>query len=100
MNKSTLIRWRYALKDKENAKSWESVRQLRNCHATVFETKKYYFLLSYDTFVAAIKKDTNECIDVLRYVYGYTSTSCQHIRKFFKDYTNKPYEYTEFYWHE
>lgn len=44
-------------------------------------------LKSYNTIVAYIVKDytNNEtvCIDVLRYVYGYSATSAKHIAKFF-----------------
>lgn len=65
--------------------SLEPVR-LRSCNARVFETTHYYFLQSYETLVACIDKQQDTLVDVLRDVYGYTSTSAQHISKFNKDY--------------
>lgn len=61
--------------------------RLRSCSATVYETPNYYLLRSYNTIVACIDKSTGICYDVLRYVFGYTSTSCQHINKFISDYS-------------
>lgn len=68
-------------------------RRLRSCSAEVApiidcETGEllYYALRSYDTVVAAIDVRTDTLYDFLRYVYGYTSTSAQHISKFSKDY--------------
>lgn len=64
-------------------------KRLRNCQATVYayenEKCRVYILKSYDTIVAAIGA-SGRCYDFLRYVYGYTATSAQHISKFFKDY--------------
>lgn len=60
--------------------------KLRNCNALVLETKDYYFLQSYNTIIAFIDKETDTLYDMLRYVYGYTSTSAQHIAKFNHDY--------------
>lgn len=64
-------------------KEWE---RLRTCNARVSETANYYILCSYNTLVAFIDKNTDTLYDVLRYVYGYTATSAQHISKFEKDY--------------
>ena len=61
-------------------------KRLRTCKAVVVETENYYILQSYRTFVAVISKSTDTLYDVLRYAYGYTSTSAQHISKFSKDY--------------
>ena len=68
-------------------------RKLRSCSAEVApiidaETGEliYYVLRSYRTVVAAIDVRTDTLYDFLRYVYGYTSTSAQHIAKFSKDY--------------
>ena len=63
-----------------------SVKRLRTCSAYVYETDSYHILRSYSTFVAFIRKSDRECFDILRYVYGYTSTSAQHIAKFKNDY--------------
>lgn len=70
---------------------WESVftRPLRSCKAKVYayctEMGRVYVLKSYNTLVAMID-ECGVCYDFLRYVYGYTATSAQHISKFFKDY--------------
>ena len=68
-------------------------KRLRSCSAEVApvmdaETGKlmYYVLRSYRTIVAAIDVSNDTLYDFLRYVYGYTSTSAQHISKFSKDY--------------
>ena len=60
--------------------------RLHTCKAVVVETENYYILQSYRTTVAVIDKRTDTLYDVLRYVYGYTATSAQHISKFEKDY--------------
>ena len=68
-------------------------RKLRSCSAEVApiidaETGEliYYVLRSYRTVVAAIDVRTDTLYDFLRYVYGYTATSAQHIAKFDHDY--------------
>ena len=62
--------------------------RLRTCSARVFETDRFYVLQSYNTIIALIDKETDTLYDFLRYVYGYTATSAQHINKFEKDYGN------------
>lgn len=61
-------------------------KRLRSCRAVVVETENYYILQSYRAKVAVIDKRTDTLYDVLRYAYGYTATSAQHISKFEKDY--------------
>lgn len=68
-------------------------KRLRSCSAEVApvidaETGEllYYVLRSYNTIVAAIDVRTDTLYDFLRYVYGYTATSAQHIAKFSQDY--------------
>ena len=68
-------------------------KRLRSCSAEVApvmdaETGEllYYVLRSYWTIVAAIDVRTDTLYDFLRYVYGYTGTSAQHIAKFSRDY--------------
>lgn len=56
--------------------------RLNYCHAWYCEIGDYVFLKSYDTFVAVYDKYAKIFVDVLRYEYGYTSTSAQHIVKF------------------
>lgn len=67
--------------------------RLRSCSAKVYETPHYYLLRSYNTIVACIDKSTGICYDVLRHVFGYTSTSCQHINKFIEDYSGARWRY-------
>lgn len=62
------------------------VGRLRSCSAQVWETEGYYVLESYNTIIACIDKESMICYDVLRYVYGYTAKSAQHISKFHHDY--------------
>ena len=61
-------------------------KRLRSMTAHVLETEHYYFLCSYQTIIAFIVKETDECIDVLRLVYGYTATSAKHVSAFDHDY--------------
>ena len=62
------------------------VARLRTCNACVWETEHFYILQSYATMVAAIDKEFGVMFDFLRYVYGYTPTSAEHIAKFATDY--------------
>lgn len=61
-------------------------RKLRSCQANVVFTENYIVLVSYQTPVAFIDCNNDTLYDVLRIVYGYTSTSAQHIAKFRSDY--------------
>ena len=61
-------------------------KRLRSSSATVYDTGNFYVLQSYNTIVAIIDKNTDTLYDFLRLVYGFTSTSSQHINKFEKDY--------------
>lgn len=61
--------------------------RLFKCSATVYQSPDYIVLKSYNTIVAFVNRHTGEAFDVLRYVYGYTATSSQHIRKFFNTYS-------------
>ena len=71
-------------------------KRLRSCTAEVLETTSFFILRSYNTVVAVIDKCTGSTWDVLRMVYGYTSTSAQHIAKFSNDYGNgKRYTWRE-----
>ena len=75
---------RYSLKN-------DSWKRLRSMSAHVLETEHYYFLCSYQTIIAFIIKDTDECIAVLRLVYGYTATSAKHVSAFDHDYGQGKY---------
>lgn len=60
-------------------------KQLYRCSADTCIVKGGWILLrSYSTVVAAYNIYNNELFDFLRLVYGYTSTSAQHITKFRK----------------
>ena len=65
------------------------IRKFRHCSADIIETNNYICLRSYATIVAFINKEERILYDVLRYVYGYTATSCHHIAKFRSDYFDK-----------
>ena len=75
-------------------------RCLRNCNAEVYETQKYYILKSYDAFIAAIDKEQNIIVDVLRHEYKFTRTSAMHISKFSYDYLDKIRPSERFTWRE
>lgn len=73
--------------------SIENCHRLRSCSAEVYDLVNtntgevlYHVLKSYNTIVAFIDVRTDTLYDVLRLVYGYTSTSAQHIAKFSHDY--------------
>ena len=70
-------------------------KKLRNCSAVVFELERYYVLKSYSTIIAIIDKETDTLYDFLRYVYGYTATSAQHISKFDSDYSSGAWKSAE-----
>lgn len=72
--------------------------QLRRCSADVYETDTLCILRSYSTIVAVIDKTTDTLYDFLRYVYGYTATSAQHIAKFKHDYGASKFG-TAYEWH-
>jgi hypothetical protein len=73
---------------------WDDIewKRLRKCNAKVGyvydESMKrgYYVLVSYSTIVAVIDTATDSLLDFLRWSYGYTATSAQHIAKFSHDY--------------
>ena len=76
----------------------EPVKRLRSCSACVHtcmltETGEVVHVLqSYNTLIAIISGNT--LYDFLRYVYGYTATSAQHVAKFRSDYI-RWYGYSE-----
>lgn len=75
------------------------LNRLRSCQAHVYTTTHFTVLRSYNTMVAAIYQRTPTAapifIDFLRLVYGYSSTSAQHIAKFKHDYCgNSGFFYT------
>lgn len=83
-----------AIQESLKTNNYNDCKRLRTCQAWVYETDNYYLLRSYNTIVALIRKDNKQGYDVLRGVYGYTSTSAQHIAKFFSDYGDRRLVYT------
>ena len=74
--------WEKAKKVWANAsKDHDELERLDYCQAGTYQTRGYSFLVSYSTLVAFID-DRGNMYDVLRLVYGYTSTSAKHISKF------------------
>ena len=71
-----------------------NTKRLRSCTAEVIDLDDLYVLRSYNTVIACIDKETGNCFDFLRLVYGYTNTSCQHVRKFAQDYCRSGNVYT------
>ena len=78
--------------DRMRKQGMQYIGKLRSCQAEVWATDEYYVLRSYSTVVAIIDAD-GRLFDFLRYVYGYTATSAQHIAKFAHDY-NATLKYT------
>lgn len=85
-NSTVLKAWEDCKINTEAAKDSALTFKLRNCQAVVIEVGNYYLLKSYETIVAFIDRYSGICYDILRYVYGYTATSAQHIAKFANDY--------------
>ena len=96
INDTCMEEFEKAMKEYSKAGSFlfTPCRRLRSCSAVVYDTKNYYILKSYDTFIACINKNTDTLYDVLRIVYGYTATSCQHISKFAHDYKSPSDKWT------
>ena len=94
INERCMIAYNNAIEEMKN-EGMIYAERLRSCSAIVFETDNYYILQSYSTIVAVIDKSFDTLYDVLRVVYGYTSTSAQHIAKFDKDYGSGSWGCTE-----
>lgn len=64
------------------------ISRLYSCTAYLYKVENgyetYYVLKSYNTVIAVWDVNEGILIDALRAVYGYTSTSAQHIAKFQK----------------
>ncbi len=77
----------------ENGGAYYSYKRLRSCKAWVYEDRDFIWLESYSTIVAFYDKSNGSFYDVLRWAYGYTSTSAQHIAKFRNDYARNAKNY-------
>ena len=71
--------------EKINAQKKVNAEAIR--HYTLAYAEYNSLPYGYNTVVACIDKSTGICYDVLRNVFGFTSTSCQHINKFISDYS-------------
>ena len=89
-NVKALSAWRKVCKSMELSQI-QPYGRLRTYNAQVYVNSDYYILMSYNTIVAAVRKSDGLCVDVLRWVYGYTPTSAQHISKFFHDFAPNTY---------
>lgn len=87
VNYEAIRQYRYAYNEYCKLPYGYKPARLRSCTATVYVTEHYYILRSYNTVVACIDKSTGVCYDVLRFVFGFSATSCQHINKFISDYS-------------
>ena len=74
----------------------ERIRTLYYCNAEIWEYKGFLALVSYKTPIAVYTPDNATLYDCLRIVYGYTSTSAQHISKFSKWLAENNYPVKEF----
>ena len=74
----------------------ERIRTLYYCNAEIWEYKGFLALVSYKTPIAVYAPDDATLYDCLRIVYGYTSTSAQHISKFSKWLAENNYPVKEF----
>ena len=82
LNNKALAIWENAISEYNEGKGVKKEIRLFTCKAQILETENFYILRSYNTLVAAYDIRHIELTDVLRYVYGYTATSAQHIAKF------------------
>ena len=83
----TIVEVVYDLKKEFNALT--HLHRLRTCQANVYtltNNERYVVLESYNTIVAIYDRKTGWMYDILRFVYGYTATSAQHIAKFKNEY--------------
>ena len=74
----------------------ERISRLYSCNAEIWEYKGFLALVSYKTPIAVYAPGNATLYDCLRIVYGYTSTSAQHISKFSKWLAENNYPVKEF----
>lgn len=70
--------------------------RLYHCNAVVYTSPTMILLQSYSTIIAAYDVGTMTVYDFLRDVYGYTSTSSSHVRKFCSWLNEHGYHVSEF----
>lgn len=79
MNAYAIEQWVSLESDYANA---VGAGRLASCQAWLYTASGVTFLMSYSTVVACHNHITGEFFDMLRFAYGYTATSAQHIAKF------------------
>lgn len=91
INQECVDEFRGALQELEEARisingylMYSKFHKFLHCQASYIHTRNYTILLSYDTIVCVINRNNMIAYDFLRYVYGYTATSAQHITKFIR----------------
>lgn len=57
--------------------------------AHIKETPKFYTLISYDTEILKLNKETQELTFLCRSEWAFTQTTNRHINDFLKQYTNE-----------
>lgn len=68
-------------------------RRLNKCNAFVIETPNFYLLRSYQTFVGAIRKSDNTCVNYMHHEYDFKGNNCtgatttRQFYKFVKQYS-------------
>ena len=67
----------------------DETERLDCCQAWWYKQEDIFFLVSYNTCVAFIDENGN-MYDILRLVYGYTTTSAKHIAKFRNQFSHIP----------
>lgn len=85
INNTCIEMYNEAMEEYRDYKVSRKIKKFRKCAAETIETQNYIFLRSYNTIVCLYDKKEHIIVDVLRYVYGYTATSSQHINKFYND---------------
>lgn len=57
--------------------------------AHVKETPKYYTLISYDTEILKLNKETQKITFLCSSEWAFSQTTCRHINEFLKQFTNE-----------
>lgn len=57
--------------------------------AHIKETKTHYFLISYDTEILKLNKNTNKLTFICKDSWAYTQTTNRHINEFLRQFTNE-----------
>ena len=83
INVKCMVKWAEACE--YIGKNDYKIKPFRKCSAELLVSDKYIFLRSYSTLIAVYDVEEKIVYDCLRYMYGYTATSNQHLFKFYHD---------------